>query len=147
MLRIKLVINQEFTLETLALVNIEADRSTIREGLIPTKYYEKTTHALSTANDHYLKIRYKLSNVVVCIEDICIYMIFILVQDASTIGILGNSFTTLIEPFTIDDVGIHTKFKSNEVTFKLESPKRQSLIFSLKEWSVRNTSQINFLKK
>lgn len=56
------VIDQEFTLETLALVD-----NIIREGLIPTCYYEKTTQAMFTANDQKLKIKYKLSNVLVCI--------------------------------------------------------------------------------
>lgn len=64
-LKIKIIINQEFALETLALVDIGAYRNIIREGLIPTKYYEKTTQALSTTNDQKFKIKYKLSNAVV----------------------------------------------------------------------------------
>lgn len=64
-LKIKIIINQEFAFETLALVDIGAYRTIIREGLIPTKYYEKTTQALSTTNDKKFKIKYKLSNAVV----------------------------------------------------------------------------------
>lgn len=102
-LRIKLVINQEFTLETLALVDTGADRNINREGLIPNRYYEKTTQTLQCLN-----IKYKLSNAIVCIEEIYIYMTFIFVQNAGTIVILGNPFTALIEPFTIDD-GVSTQ--------------------------------------
>lgn len=80
-----------------------------------------------TVNDKTLKIKYKLFNAVVCVEEICMYMTFILLQDASTEVILGNPYTTLVEPFTIDDVGIHTNLKGKAVTFKLEFPKRKTL--------------------
>lgn len=68
-------------------------------------------------------------------------------QDAGRDVIWGNPFTALIEPFTIDDNGIHTNFKGKEVTFKLEYPKRQTLIPSLKEQSSRKKVQINYLKE
>lgn len=45
------------------------------------------------------------------INETCLYLTFILVQDASTKVILGNPFIAILEPFTIDDVGIHSKFK------------------------------------
>lgn len=69
-LKIKLVINLEFTLETLALANTGANRNIIRDGLIPTGYYEKATQALFVANDQKIKIRYKLYKIIVCINDV-----------------------------------------------------------------------------
>lgn len=68
-------------------------------------------------------------------------MTFILVEDTGTTVILENIFTALFKPFTIDDVGIHTKIKGKEVAFKLEFPKRKTLISSFK------TTHINFLKE
>lgn len=59
-LKIKIIINKESAMETLALVDIGVDRNIIREGLIPTKYYKKTTQALSTANDQQLNINYQI---------------------------------------------------------------------------------------
>lgn len=56
----------------------------------------------------------------VCIENISMYMTFILVQDMGIEVILGNSFTALLEPFTISDAGIHTKIMSKKITFKLK---------------------------
>lgn len=114
------------------MVDTDVDCNIIREGLIPTRYYEKTTQALSTANDPRLKLKYKLSNIVVCIENICtyIYMTFILVQDSVTDVILVNPFTALSKAFIMDNVGIHTKIKGKEVAFKLEFPKRKTLISS-----------------
>lgn len=62
---------------------------------------------------------------VVCIKDICIYLTFSLVHDSGTNVILGNPFIALIEPFTINNEGIHIKIKGKEVTFKLEFPKEK----------------------
>lgn len=47
-------------------------------------------------------------------------MTFILVQDTGIEVILGNLFTSLLEPFTIHDIEIHTKIKGKEITYKLE---------------------------
>lgn len=55
------------------------------------------------ANEQMLQIKYKLSNALVCISDVCIFMTFTLVKDAGIDVILENPFTALIEPFTIDD--------------------------------------------
>lgn len=144
-LRIKIITNQEFTLETLTLVDMGAGRNII-SGLIPTRYYEKMTQALSTVNDQCLKIKYKLSNTVVCIKNVSIYLTFILVYDSGIEVILGNF--ALIEPFTIDDTGIHIKIKDKEVTFNLEFPKRKILISSLKEKPFRKMlKSISLMKK
>lgn len=49
-----------------------------------------------------LKIKYKFSNAVVCVEDTGIEVI------------LGNPFTVLSEPFTINDEGLHTNLKGKK---------------------------------
>ena len=49
------------TIETTTLFDTGADSNCILEGLIPTKYFEKTSEQLSTANGSKLKINYKLS--------------------------------------------------------------------------------------
>lgn len=103
-MKIKIIIDQEFALETLALGDTGADRNIIRECLIPMRFYKKTTQALNTPSDQKLKIKYKLSNVVVCIEDTCFYITFILIPVAGAEVILRNPFTALLEPFIIDDI-------------------------------------------
>uniref|UniRef100_A0A151UHT0 Polyprotein n=1 Tax=Cajanus cajan TaxID=3821 RepID=A0A151UHT0_CAJCA len=55
------IIFEDFVLETIALFDTGADSNCILEGLIPTKYFEKTSEKLSTANRSKLQIRYKLS--------------------------------------------------------------------------------------
>ncbi|XP_049397178.1 uncharacterized protein LOC125861289 [Solanum stenotomum] len=43
-----------------------ADVSCIQEGLVPTKYFEKTTHMVKSASGHALDIKYKLPNTRIC---------------------------------------------------------------------------------
>lgn len=73
-------------------------------------------------------------------------MTFILVHDACTDVILGNPLSALIKYFTIDGVGIHTKIKGKEVTFKLLFTKQKTIISSLKEQSFWKDAHINYLK-
>ena len=63
-INIKIIIN-DFVLETMALFDTGADSNCILEGLIPTKFFEKTSEKLSTANDSKLKINFKLSNAII----------------------------------------------------------------------------------
>lgn len=127
-------------LETLVILDIGADRNIIHEGLIPIRYYEKPTQALSTTHDQKLKIKYKLFNAIVCIKKVSMYMSFILIQDTSTKVILGYPYTALIEPFTIDDGRIHINLRGKNMTFKLEFYKRKTLISSLKKIFYENSS-------
>uniref|UniRef100_A0A7N1A5Q4 Peptidase A2 domain-containing protein n=1 Tax=Kalanchoe fedtschenkoi TaxID=63787 RepID=A0A7N1A5Q4_KALFE len=48
-IKIKLLIDNSFMIELIALVDSGADVSVIQEGLVPTKYFEKTTHSLRHA--------------------------------------------------------------------------------------------------
>nr|KYP32377.1 Enzymatic polyprotein [Cajanus cajan] len=59
-INIKIIV-EDFVLETIALFDTGANSNCILEGLIPTKYFEKTSEKLSTANGSKLHIRYKLS--------------------------------------------------------------------------------------
>lgn len=83
----------------------------------------------------------------VCVEGVCIYMTFILIQDTGTNIILVNPFTALIEHFTIDDEGILTNLKGKNVTIILEFPKTKMLISSFKDKYATKSADINFLKE
>ena len=63
-INIKIIIN-DFVLETMALFDTGADSNCILEGLIPTKFFEKTSEKLSTTNGSKLKINFKLSNAII----------------------------------------------------------------------------------
>jgi hypothetical protein len=65
-----IVVNKEFTLHHRVLIDSGVDQNYIRESLIPTKYFEKTTERLYGANGRKLDIQYKLSKTHVCHSDI-----------------------------------------------------------------------------
>ncbi|KAH0720189.1 hypothetical protein KY284_005219 [Solanum tuberosum] len=62
-MRVTLVVNKSFILHIVALFDIGADLNCVQEGLIPTKFFEKTKEALRAAKDNKLGISYKLSDV------------------------------------------------------------------------------------
>jgi hypothetical protein len=97
---VRIVIDKEYIFETVALLDTGADSNCIQEGLIPTKYYEKTTEKLSQASGTSLNIEFKLSNAHVCREGVCIKTTFILVKDITSKVILGNPFIALLYPIT-----------------------------------------------
>ena len=59
---VKLIV-EDFEIEIVALIDSGADMNCIQEGIIPTKYYEKTGQELFAANKGKLDIEYKLQNV------------------------------------------------------------------------------------
>ena len=67
---VTLVINIEFSLTEVALIDSEAGMNCIQEGLIPLKYYEKSSKRLTKANGKKLIINYKIPNIGICFETI-----------------------------------------------------------------------------
>ena len=78
-----------------ALIDLGANMNCIQEGLIPLKYYEKSSERLTQANGEKLIINYKIPNVHICNGGICFETIFVLIKDFSSKIILGNPFMTL----------------------------------------------------
>ena len=96
----------DFKITLKALINTGADQNCIQEGLIPTKYFEKTTEGLRGANNNRLKINYKLSKVHVCNDGICFVNSFLLVKDLGQELIPGTPFITQLYPFKITEMGL-----------------------------------------
>ena len=68
-----MVVKSEFTIENaIALVDSGADMNCIQEGLVLTQYFEKTNQTLSNASGRNMKLKYKLNNMQICKDDICI---------------------------------------------------------------------------
>lgn len=63
---ITLVIGSNFKKNFIALIDFGADLNCIQGGLIPTKYFEKTTQKVRAANSQELQIKYKLSKAHIC---------------------------------------------------------------------------------
>ena len=104
-------------LETTALFDTEADSNYILEGLIPTKYFEKTSEQLSTANGSKLKINYKLSSSIIKNQNLKIETSFLLVKNLKNKVILGTPFIRSLFPFQITNDGIIAQHLGQPITF------------------------------
>jgi hypothetical protein len=143
---VRIVIYKEYIFETIALLNTGTDSNCIQEGLIPTKYYEKTIEKLSQANGTSLNIEFKLSNAHVCRESVCIKTTFILVKDITSEVILGNPFIALLYPTKeISEKGLTTQILGQKITFRFILPPMTRDINLLKQMSFCN--EINLIYK
>ncbi|PIN17827.1 hypothetical protein CDL12_09511 [Handroanthus impetiginosus] len=97
-------IGREFSLKVEATVDLGADLNYIKERLIPSKYYFKTTQIVTTTNRHPLPIEYKLVDVAICNNDICLPMPFIMERN--------KHIVTLPYEEGFDEKNIPTKARS-----------------------------------
>jgi hypothetical protein len=67
-IKITLRIDNYFCKEFTALIDSGAELNVIQEGLIPTRYFEKTSHALSHAGGERLNIKFKLPKASICVD-------------------------------------------------------------------------------
>ena len=129
--KITLVINKEFSLTEIALIDLGANMNCIQEGLIPLKYYEKSSKRLTQANEENLIINYKIPNVHICNDGVCFETVFILIKDLSSKIILGNPFMALLSPFITTAEGIKTNVLGKNILFKFILPPISKEIYSL----------------
>ena len=96
---VKLIID-DFEVEVIVLVDTGADLNCIQEGLIPTKYFEKSSEQLNSANGSKMHIKYEINNAHICKDKVCFKQSFVLVKNMSDEVILGLPFIHLLLPFT-----------------------------------------------
>ena len=90
----------------------------IQEGIIPTKYYDKTSERLHQTSGSRLKIEYKLSNANVCNNGICLKTTFVLVKDLTSKAVLRNLFMALLYPFQPSEEDISIEILGQKILFK-----------------------------
>ena len=108
----------------------------IREGLIPTKYFVKTTQSLSSASGNKLEINFKLSDVEIIKGNISYKTAFILVKNLKQNVILGTPFINLIQPFNINEKGIETRYLREKIIFKFVTKPQTKFLNELKQNSI-----------
>ena len=141
---IKLVINNTFSIRLPALVDTGADLNCIQEGLVPTRYYEKTRERLNSANGSQMEIKYKLPKVHICQDDMCFKTSFVLVSNLTDKIILGLPFIYLLYPFTTSNEGLSCKHLGKKITFKfLVKPKERDLKFIQEESISKSINLLN----
>ncbi|GAV87605.1 hypothetical protein CFOL_v3_31031, partial [Cephalotus follicularis] len=139
---ITITIQDSFKLQTIALIDSGAQMNCIQEGLIPTKYFEKTKQKLSTANGENLRV----TDVHICNEGICIKQSFILVKDLDIGIILGQPFLEIIKQFKVTNEAITTKLFQQKILFAFNKKLITKDIDLLKTFSLFKEHSISMVK-
>ena len=90
------------------MINSSANMNCIQEGFIPSKYFEKSTERLVSANSSQMKIKYELNNAHVCHGNVCFKIPSVLVKNMIDKVILGLPFINALYPFLVKHDGINT---------------------------------------
>ncbi|GAV92426.1 Peptidase_A3 domain-containing protein, partial [Cephalotus follicularis] len=143
---ITITIQDSFKLQTIALIDSGAQMNCIQEGLIPTKYFEKTKQKLSTANGENLRVNFKVTDVHICNGGICIKQSFILVKDLDIGIIIGQSFLEIIKPFKVTNEGITTKLFQQKILFAFNEKPITKDIGLLKTFSLFKEQSVKLIK-
>ena len=93
----------------------------IQEGIIPCKYYEKSTEKWFSTNGTQMKIKYELNNAHVCHNNVCFKITSVLVKNMTDKVILGIPFINSLYPFLYEHDGITTDPFGQKVKFKFAS--------------------------
>lgn len=146
--KITLLIEGTFKKEFIAMIDSGADLNVIQEGLIPTKYFQKTSHSLSHAGGGSLNIRYKLSKAYICKNGNCIPTSFLLAKDISGQLIFGLPFIYSIYPLKkIDEKGLTGFFNESPLRFDFINKPVRRFLNELREKIDRKNFQLNSLKQ
>ena len=140
--KVKVVINNDYHIDTLVLFDSGADQNCIQEGLVPSIYFEKTSERLSSASGSKLLIKYKLSKARICNQSYCFNTQFILVKNLSCSVILGTPFISMLYPLQVTERGISTNILGKDILFEFSYPIINRNINEIKE---NKQKHINFL--
>ena len=103
------------------MIDSNADMNCIQEGLIRSKYFEKSTERLVSANGSQMKIKYELNNAHVCHGNVCFKTPSVLVKNMIDKVILGLPFINALYHFLVEHDGITTDLFGQKVKFKFAS--------------------------
>ena len=146
--KINLLIGYNYKKEFIALVDSGADLNCIQEGLIPTKYFQKTSHILREVSGRKLDIKYKLTNAKICQSGVCLPLNFTIIKNmTSNKMILGNPFLEMIIPFRVDEKNIIGDYQGNQITFEFIMNPYSRWVNEIQDQLTLKHNQINFIKE
>ena len=98
--KVKIVVSLDYHFTVIAMIDSGADMNCIQEGLIPSKYFEKSTERLVSANSSQMKIKYELNKAHVCHANVYFKIPSVLVKNMTDKVILGLPFINALYPFS-----------------------------------------------
>ena len=87
--KVKIVISPNYHFTVIAMIDSSTNMNYIQEGLIPSKYFEKSIERLVFANGSRMKIKYELNNAHVCHDNVYFKIPSVLVKNLTDKVILG----------------------------------------------------------
>ena len=146
--KIKLLIGYNYKKEFIALNDSGADLNCIQEGLIPTKYFQKTSHILREVSGRKLDIKYKLTNAKICQSGICLPINFTIIKNmTSNKMILGNPFLEMIIPISVNKKNIIGDYQGNQVIYEFIMNPYSRWVNEIQDQLILKNNQINFIKE
>ena len=106
--KVKIAVSHDYHFKVIVMIDCGADMNCIQEGLILSKYFEKSTERLVSANDTQMKIKYELNNAHVCHNNVCFKIPYVLVKNMTDKVILDLPFINALYPFFVEHDGITT---------------------------------------
>ena len=119
--KVKIIVSHDYHFTVIAMIDSGADMNCIQEGLIPSKYFEKSTKRLVSTNGSQMKIKYELNNAHVCHDNVCLKIPFVLNKNMTDKVILGLPFINVLYPFFVEHDGITIDPFGQKVKFKFAS--------------------------
>ena len=144
--KVKIVVSHDYHFNVIAMIDFGADMNYIQEGLIPSKYFKKSTERFVSTNGTQMKIKYELNNSHVCHGNVCFKTPFVLVKNMTDKVILGLPFINALYPFLIEYNGITTDPLGQKVKFKFAS-KFEIDIDDALNLILAKAKYLNFLKQ
>jgi hypothetical protein len=71
--KVHIVVAKDYAFDAIALIGTGADLNYIQEGLVPSKYFEKSTEKLSSASGNKMQINFELNDAHVCQHNVCFH--------------------------------------------------------------------------
>jgi hypothetical protein len=99
--KVHIVVAKDYAFDAIALFDTGADLNCIQEGLVSSKYFEKSTEKLSSASGNKMQINFELNNSHVCQHNVCFHIPSVLVKGMSEQVILGIPFIAMIFPLLL----------------------------------------------
>ena len=119
--KVKIFVSHDYRFNFIAMIDSSVNMNYIHEGLIPSKYFEKSTERLVFANGTQMKIKYELNNAHVCHCNVCFKNPPVLVKNMTNKVILGLPFINALYPFLTEHDGITINPFGQKVKFKFAS--------------------------
>ena len=119
--KVKIVVSHYYHFTVVAMIDSSADMNCIQEGLIPSRYFEKSIERLVYASGTQMKIKYELNNAHVCHVNVCFKIPSVLVKNMTDKVILGFPFINALYTFLVENNGITIDPLGQKVKFKFAS--------------------------